>query len=385
MRILYSHRIQSHDGQSVHLEELVAAFRAAGHEVLVVGPRFYAAAGFGGESSIVATLRRFLPGAAAELAELAYNVPAERALSRAIAAFRPDLIYERYNLFYLAGARAARRAKLLYYLEVNAPLAEERARFGGLRLAALARLAERSAWRSAGRVFAVTEDLKRRIAARGVAPERVVVTPNGVDLARFPARPGAARGARPVLGFIGFVREWHRLDSVLRGLAESRADLSFVIAGEGPAKEGLVRLARDLGCADRVRFRGLVARADVPELLASFDIALQPHALPYASPLKLFEYMAAGAAIVAPDQENIRAIVTGGESALLFDGARPGAMWEAIARLAADPSLRARLGRAARAAIEDRDFTWRGNAGRVVALAATDLDQVRTAAREGVR
>ena len=41
MRILYSHRIQSRDGQSVHVEELVAALREAGHEVLVVGPSFY--------------------------------------------------------------------------------------------------------------------------------------------------------------------------------------------------------------------------------------------------------------------------------------------------------------------------------------------------------
>ena len=57
MRILYSHRIQSRDGQSVHVEELVGALRAAGHEVLVVGPGFYEASGFGGESSTVARIR----------------------------------------------------------------------------------------------------------------------------------------------------------------------------------------------------------------------------------------------------------------------------------------------------------------------------------------
>ena len=53
MRILYSHRIQSRDGQSVHVEELVAALRGLGHEVLVVGPGFYEQASFGGESSLV--------------------------------------------------------------------------------------------------------------------------------------------------------------------------------------------------------------------------------------------------------------------------------------------------------------------------------------------
>ena len=79
MRILYSHRIGSRDGQGVHLEEMVAALRAQGHEVRVVGPSFYEQGGLGGESRAVGLARRLLPGWAAELAELAYNVPAYRA------------------------------------------------------------------------------------------------------------------------------------------------------------------------------------------------------------------------------------------------------------------------------------------------------------------
>jgi hypothetical protein len=92
MRILYSHRIQSRDGQSVHVEELVRAFRAAGHEVLVVGPPAYEQASFGGESRLVARLRRVLSGPAQELAELAYNIPAYLRLRRAWRRFRPDLV-----------------------------------------------------------------------------------------------------------------------------------------------------------------------------------------------------------------------------------------------------------------------------------------------------
>src|SRR5438105_1890414 len=101
MRILYSHRVQSHDGQSVHIEELVSAFRKAGHEVLVVGPRFYEKSDFGGESRAVALVRRILPRAFAEIVEILYNVPAFFRLRRAQKSFRADLIYERYNLFYL--------------------------------------------------------------------------------------------------------------------------------------------------------------------------------------------------------------------------------------------------------------------------------------------
>src|ERR1700751_2033621 len=112
MRILYSHRIQSRDGQSVHLEEMVSAFRAHGHEVLVVGPGFYDAAGFGDESRIVTNIRRILPSALAELAELLYNIPAWWRLRNAIKTFKPELVYERYNLFFVAGWYCAKRRKI---------------------------------------------------------------------------------------------------------------------------------------------------------------------------------------------------------------------------------------------------------------------------------
>src|ERR1700733_4307598 len=100
MRIVYSHRIQSRDGQSVHVEELVAALRGLGHEVLVVGPGFYEHAHFGGESDLVAWVRSRLPVVVGEVAELLYTIPAWWRLRAAFRRFRPDLIYERYNLYY---------------------------------------------------------------------------------------------------------------------------------------------------------------------------------------------------------------------------------------------------------------------------------------------
>lgn len=103
--------------------------------------------------------------------------------------------------------------------------------------------------------------------------------------------------------------------------------------------------------------------------MAGFDIALQPRVVSYASPLKIFEYMAAGRAIVAPDQPNIREILRDDETALLFDPSAAGAMWQAIQRLIGDAPLRRRLGDAARAEITRRDYTWRGNAARIVAWA----------------
>src|SRR5690348_8823256 len=100
MRVLYSHRIQSRDGQSVHVEEIVAALRRLGHDVLVVGPSLYERAGFGGENKVLAAARAHLPKLLLELAELAYNIPSLWRLRRACRDFAPDLIYERYNLYF---------------------------------------------------------------------------------------------------------------------------------------------------------------------------------------------------------------------------------------------------------------------------------------------
>jgi glycosyltransferase involved in cell wall biosynthesis len=375
MRILYSHRIQSRDGQGVHLDSLVAALRAEGHEVLLVGPSAYAQAGFGGESRTVALIRRLLPGFATEILELLYTIPATLKLARAAAAFRPDAIYERYNLFHLAGAVVARRRGLPLLLEVNAPLAEERARFGGLALKPLARWAERFVWRRATWALPVTEVLAGHLREAGVDSARIVVIPNGIDLAEFPealaARAAPDQAGELVLGFVGFVRDWHGLDRVVREIAAYPGPQRLVlqVVGEGPARPGLEALAAELGVADRVRFTGLAAREAIPAQVAAFDIALQPASVPYASPLKVFEYMAAGRAIVAPDQPNLREVLKDGETALLFDPAVPGAFWGAVQRLVDDAALRQRIGSAARAEVLARDLTWAGNARRVVLLA----------------
>lgn len=376
MRILYSHRIQSRDGQGVHLQALVDALRGQGHEVRLVGPAGFETAELGGESRLVALLRRVLPPPLAELAELAYSLPAYLRLARAAAEFRPDAVYERYNLFFLAGAVLARRRGLPFLVEVNAPLAEERARFGGLSLHRLARWSEAFVWRRADRVLPVTEVLAGHVMAAGVARDRIEVIPNGIHQEEFPAPEPAPAEPRAdlTLGFVGFVRDWHGLDVVVRDIAawQGTPRLSLLVVGEGPARPGLEALAAELGIADRVRFTGLAAREAVPGLVAGFDIALQPAAVPYASPLKVFEYMAAGRAIVAPDQPNLREVLDDDRTALLFDPARPGALWEAVLRLAADPALRARLGEAARAEVLARDLTWEGNARRVAALAEAE-------------
>jgi glycosyltransferase involved in cell wall biosynthesis len=373
MRIVYSHRINSHDGQGVHVEELVRALRAAGHEVIVVGPSFYDEAEFGGESRLVALIRRLLPGVLSEFAELAYNIPAYFRLRAAWRAEKPDFVYERCNLYFLAGAWLARRHGARLFLEVNSPLADERAKHGGLRLVKLARRLEIFTWRSAERVLPVTRVLADILVNHGVDADRISVIPNGIDLARFPPRDEAASDGFVTLGFVGFVRAWHGLDLVIEGMASGASNSRLLVVGDGPAVPDLAALAEKRGISARVNFCGLVAPEKVAGLVKTFDIALQPSATPYASPLKIFDYMAAGCAIVAPDQPNIREILVHDITALLFDPAVAGAMWRGVEALIADAALRQRLGLAARAELMLRDYSWAGNARRVTTLAEAGI------------
>lgn len=367
----------------VHIEALVAALRAAGHEVCVVGPPAYDTVALGGESPALARIRRLLPAALHELAEMAYGLVSTVRLARAARIFRPDIVYERANLFHVAGSWTAWRHGVPLLLEVNSPLAEERSRFSGLRLKRLAHAAERFVWRRADVVLPVTEVLAGHVTAAGVPRTRIAVVPNGIDLEDFAGLAARPAGEAVQLGFVGFVRHWHGLDRVLRGLAawNGAPRLDLTVVGDGPARVDLESLAAELGLADRVRFTGLATREEIPNLVAGFDIALQPASVPYASPLKLFEYMAAGQAIIAPDQPNIREVLEQGRTALLFDPASPDAMWQGIETLARDASLRARLGAAARKEVLRRDFTWAGNARRVVAVAQGALDGRRSGPR----
>src|SRR5690348_8948049 len=104
MKILYHHRVGSKDGQAVHIEEIVGALRDLGHEVVVVGPPSMEQAEFGANAGAVAALKRVLPASLYELLELAYCGIAFLRLWRVYRRERPDVIYERYSLFLLAGA-----------------------------------------------------------------------------------------------------------------------------------------------------------------------------------------------------------------------------------------------------------------------------------------
>lgn len=393
MKILYHHRVGSKDGQAIHIEELVAALLELGHEVFVVGPASIRRAEFGANDGVITTLKRILPRSIYELLELGYSCLTFLRLWHAYRHKQPDVLYERYNLYLLAGVWLRRLTGIPMLLEVNAPLVHERSRFGGLANCRLAYWVEKITWRSADHVLPVTNVLAGFVRDVGVAPERITVIQNGVGR-EFLSDAGQSAAIRQryglsddavVLGFTGFVREWHGLDRVIEFIAASEPSrkLHFLIIGDGPAIPELRRLAAARSVESRVIFAGLVPHHEIIAYVLAFDIALQPQVVSYASPLKLFEYMALGRAIVAPSTPNIREILDE-DSAMLFDPAEPAAFRRAIEQLCTDPALRARLGQGARAAVDRHGLTWANNARRIVGLFELLLQERAKARRAGL-
>lgn len=387
MRILFHHRIASRDGQAVHIEELITALKQQGHETILVGPAAFAHTGFGGSNAHVDRIKRLIPAALYELLEVGYNVKAFIRLYKAVRVHRPDVIYERFSLFLFAGVWVHRLLGVPLLLEVNSPLYEERMKNDGLQLHWLGRWAQRTIWRRVDHVLPVTGVLARTVEEYGVPASRITVIPNGINPARFDgvrdtASAKAALGLPPriVLGFTGFVRGWNAVHRLIEFVARHRAelDLHILVVGDGSARGSLEELAREHGIADRLTITGIVERDDVARYVAAFDIAVLPGVTPYSSPLKLFEYLQLGCAIVGPDAENIREILTHEKNALLFAPQNDDALNDALLRLCREPDLRDRLSAAARQTITDLSLTWGRNAERVAAIGQAAMKDGRS-------
>lgn len=387
MKILYHHRTASKDGQSTHIEEMILALRSIGCTVDVACPSVDTSDVSGGSGGWVGTIKKFFPKPLYELAELAYSWVAHKRLAAKIREFRPDAIYERYNLFLLAGVWAKRRFGLPLIVEVNAPMAQERRLYGGVAWPRLADWAEHHVWRNADFVLPVTQVLADYMITKGVAADRIIVIPNGIREAAFAGLPSTEvakerlqLNGKLVIGFTGFVREWDRLDRIVKWIASHKefCNLHLLVIGDGPARSEIEQCARDLGISDQLTFTGAVSRDEVPAIAMAFDIALQTALVPYASPLCLFEYLALGKAIVAPDQPNHHEILADGVDSVLYDPNDDQGIERALDLLCRDADLRSRIAVEAGRVISRKNLTWEAHAKKVASLVPTATMSGRT-------
>jgi glycosyltransferase involved in cell wall biosynthesis len=383
MRILYHHRTRGRDVEGVHIRGVVNALRGLGHEVSVMSfpgadPEQENAAATPSRTAkgrLGAWLSR-MPGVLFEAMELGYNLVTLVRMRRAFARLAPQLVYERYSLFLFATVWLARRRGVPVVLEINDSALVERVR--PLWLKSLARRIE--GWclrRCTGLVF-ISSYFRQQAEANHGAIAPSVVSPNAADLARFdPARYDrerlrAERGVagRVVCGYVGAFVHWHGVNGFVETIAERLAEapeLVLLLVGDGRTLPEVRELVRSRGLSDRILLPGRVPHAEIPAWIACMDYAVLPDSNHYGSPVKLFEFMAMGVAMVAPDYAPVAEVVTDGQTGWLFPRRQLDACVERVLELAARPQERQRVGAAAREYIE-RERQWRNNAEQLLGL-----------------
>ena len=213
------------------------------------------------------------------------------------------------------------------------------------------------------RVIACSEDIGRGLIRGGiVSHERLVVIPNGIDLARLrtdlPAEVVRAEWNidrdLPVVGIVGRLHPAKGHEDLLIALARLKRNgtrVACLVIGDGELRGRLERKVSEFGLADTVIFAGF--RTDVAQLLAMVDIVAMPSHWE-GLPMTLLESMALGKAIVASSVGGIPDVIRDGENGVLIDPEAPGQLCAALERLAKDPGRRLMLGTKARSTVMTR-------------------------------
>lgn len=381
LKISYLHYLYGSDTALHHVEQFASAARELGHQVSVhalnlgmpqSADRTPARAGLANrvKQRLKPRLSRFLH----EPKELYWNFRYFGRESEILSRERPDVALVRDNHWSISYAFAARRLDVPLIIEVNSPVDEMRLyRHEHVHLPWVAESLERRRVRMADAVTAVSTPLKNTLVNEsGVAPDKITVVPNGVDVDRFAANvePDGQIASRfkgtPVVGFVGSFQSFHNPDALGQmALALSARGLhtGFAFVGGGRGMETVRQLTDSIG--DRMLFLDRVPHTRVPSIVRALDIGVLPDTAYYCCPLKILEWMAAGIAVVAPAYDSIRELIEDGETGVLFPPGDMDALVESVAQLLVQPERRRAIGTKATAHVRT-SLTWRHNAERVI-------------------
>ncbi len=391
MRVLHvlDHSLPLHSGYTFRTRAIMKAQQARGWQVMGVTGRRHFADGPDPETVDALTFARTASGRAlpSPLGELAEIDALAKSVARAIGSFRPDIVHAHSPVLGgLAALKAARGANLPLIYEIrafweDAAVGNMTGVEGNARYRAT-RALETWLVRRADAVAVICEGLRGDLIARGVAPDKITVSPNGVDLSLFgtPVPPDAALAAQlgltgaEVVGYIGSFYDYEGIDDLIAAmptLVAARPSAKLLLVGGGPMEALLRAQAAASPVADRIAFVGRVPHTRVEDYYALIDVLVYPRKrmrlTDLVTPLKPLEAMAQRRLVAASDVGGHRELIEDGVTGTLFAPDDPAAAAVALTRLFADRAhWEPRRDRARRFVETERD--WASNIARYDAV-----------------
>lgn len=382
MKILYivsSPVLNSHGntGYGRHIRETVKGLELLGHALILIesGPLRTIGSkkenGQSNERNSISSIKRLFPAFIWESIKDLNFILADRKyrqkVKRIIREKKPDLVYER--TCYLSSVVSINRGfKLPWFLEVNAPLVEQRRKISGKSiLLPIAHKIEKRKYNLSTLVFCVSEALSTYIhTTYAVSLDKLIVNHNGVDTSAFShIESGRAAKQELVFGFVGSIMPYHGVETLISAFARlftRNRHIRLLIVGDGYNLLGLKELCLKIGLTDNVIFTGGVEFEKIPELIREMDICMMPNSNWYGSPVKIFEYGSMGKAIIAPHTPAVSEIIENGIDGLLIESDEE--LFSAMEKLSESKVLRDILGKNIQRKIHEQ-YRWEDNVRRI--------------------
>ena len=383
LRILHilDHSLPMHSGYTFRTRAILTAQQARGWDVMGVTGARHTADGPDVETVDGLTFYRTPAhqpaptplGEAREVAALAKRVDA------LVDEFKPDLLHAHSPvLTALAGLRVAKKRSLPLLYEIrafweDAAVGNGTGREGSLKYRAIKAL-ETYAVNRADAVAVICEGLASDLIAREVPAEKIMISPNGVDLGLFgdPPPPDLALAAelgltgKTVIGYVGSFYDYEGIDDLIAAMC-LLPDAHLLLVGGGPMEFALRRQSKDSPAKDRIHFIGRVPHDQVERYYSLIDILAYPRKkmrlTDLVTPLKPLEAMAQRRLVAASNVGGHRELIEDGVTGTLFAPDNPQALAAALNNLLADRAGWDERREAARKFVE-RDRNWSSNISR---------------------
>lgn len=380
MKILYLSWFNSGEGSQVHAKEFMNAMNQLGNQVIPVELSLKTQKQL--ENLKIQTTTHTNKGKFSFIKELKTFLLNTLRIIRLIKLYKehkPDAIINRYLIYDFSAIVVGKLLNIPVMYEVNASAVYEREIENRYYIKPLAKWVEQLVFKKSDVVTVVSNELKTYFDTNGYDVSNTIVIPNGVNVEKYqedfevpPAFQEVAQRwkGKVVLGFLGSLKSWHgiqRVIDIMPALIKKNPNIRLVIVGDGNTRSEIEAKIKEHQLTDHVYISGFIPHDQVPGALSLFDVALAPYnniSNFYFSPLKIFEYMAAGKPVVAPALGQIRELVQSHYTGLLLEENNDKCLEESLITIIEDPINLKQMGQNAKDFITEH-YTWKKNAEKI--------------------